>query len=828
MPSTPGTVNFPTAFDDAVSLIEAPLLPAQTTLAADVSNGATSIPLTSAANFSASGVAMLLDSLTAPTVIEKVVYTSISGGALVVPTGGRGKFGTSAATWTAGAIVAQIIGGESHGVLASALLAIETKIGTGNTSPSINQALLSNGVGASTWAPITNAHIIANAAIAYSKLNLTDRITDADISGVAAIGYAKLNLADGIVNADISSSAAIGWTKISKAGASLADLTTRSATALNSGTLDDARLSANVVLIDGSRSFTSPVSGIAPTASAHLATKGYADSLVVGLLDDRGNYDASSNTFPASGGSGSAGAILKGDLWTVSVAGTLGGTAVTPGDIVRALVNTPGQTAGNWAVSETNIGYTTLNAALSDGQIYIGNSSNIGTARTLTGDVTVSNTGVTAIGNTKVTNAMLAGSIAFSKLVGSDVMIAESQVANLVGDLAGKQSTLTNSAGLAAALSDKTGFSSGALAVFSKSPAIETPSITTGFTIGGAAAGDKIIRGDGTNFIASSFTMAAPGASGNMLTSDGTNWVSSAPSGGGGSPGGSNKQIQFNNSSAFGGATGFEYQSGASPNISITAQAASHTALYVNSTSSPTVAPFRVALNGTDAMALEIDGFLSFAHTKGIKGNGGGQVLTVHGGPSGSIFIVGQQGVTIQGNTGVNVFSLLNRDVIQITTATVTEAGYPLFSVAGAWNASGVVHDGIKLRVTNTASAAQSKLLDLGLTSSLFTVNKDGVVDLFNGAAPTASVTDGVRLYAEDVSSSSELKVRDEAGNVTTLSPHNFSRIPGGATELMAWAYYSERDDQFINVDMLKLARVLEKLSGEKLVYTGKRSNNGV
>jgi hypothetical protein len=90
---------------------------------------------------------------------------------------------------------------------------------------------------------------------------------------------------------------------------------------------------------------------------------------------------------------------------------------------------------------------------------------------------------------------------------------------------------------------------------------------------------------------------------------------------------------------------------------------------------------------------------------------------------------------------------------------------------------------------------------------------------IFNGTAPTGSVTNGIILYAEDVSSSSELKVRDEAGNVTTLSPHNFSLIPDGPSEDMAWAYYSEKGGKRINVDMLKLARMVEKLTGEKLVY---------
>jgi hypothetical protein len=41
----------------------------------------------------------------------------------------------------------------------------------------------------------------------------------------------------------------------------------------------------------------------------------------------------------------------------------------------------------------------------------------------------------------------------------------------------------------------------------------------------------------------------------------------------------------------------------------------------------------------------------------------------------------------------------------------------------------------------------------------------------------------------------------------------------------MAWSYYSERDGQYVAVDMLKLARLLEKMTGEKLVYTGKLSH---
>jgi len=119
------------------------------------------------------------------------------------------------------------------------------------------------------------------------------------------------------------------------------------------------------------------ITGLAtPTTGTDAATKAYADGLVVGLWDDRGAYDASGNVFPSTGGSGTAGAILKGDIWTISVAGTLGGVAVTTQDTVRAIVDTPGSTLGNWAFAEANAGYVPLNKASN-----LSDLANAGTAR---------------------------------------------------------------------------------------------------------------------------------------------------------------------------------------------------------------------------------------------------------------------------------------------------------------------------------------------------------------------------------------------------------------------------------------------------------------
>lgn len=96
------------------------------------------------------------------------------------------------------------------------------------------------------------------------------------------------------------------------------------------------------------------------------ATANAIAAAVVGLLDLRGAYDASGNTFPATGGSGTAGAILKGDYWIISVAGTMGGTFAPVGSSVYALVDTPGQTAGNWAIIVSDTVWGAITGTLSN------------------------------------------------------------------------------------------------------------------------------------------------------------------------------------------------------------------------------------------------------------------------------------------------------------------------------------------------------------------------------------------------------------------------------------------------------------------------------
>ena len=66
-------------------------------------------------------------------------------------------------------------------------------------------------------------------------------------------------------------------------------------------------------------------------------------------------------------------------------------------------------------------------------------------------------------------------------------------------------------------------------------------------------------------------------------------------------------------------------------------------------------------------------------------------------------------------------------------------------------------------------------------------------------------------IYAKDDSGSSEIHVKDEAGNVTKISPHN---------DAGEWEYYSKNSitGKTVRINMEKLVAEVEKLSGKKFI----------
>lgn len=162
-----GTTAFPTALDTAVELVEL-TNNASSTLTSGISAGDTTITVDDPAEFPTTGFGTLVDDLTTPTTIEIISWTGKSGSDLTGVT--RGAQGTSAAAFSAGEFIEVRPTKGHHEALRGAMIAVETKLGSGSSTASSGTVLRGTGAGTSAWGAITNAYIDAAAAIALSKL----------------------------------------------------------------------------------------------------------------------------------------------------------------------------------------------------------------------------------------------------------------------------------------------------------------------------------------------------------------------------------------------------------------------------------------------------------------------------------------------------------------------------------------------------------------------------------------------------------------------------------------------------------------------------------
>jgi len=102
--------------------------------------------------------------------------------------------------------------------------------------------------------------------------------------------------------------------------------------------------------------------------------------------------------------------------------------------------------------------------------------------------------------------------------------------------------------------------------------------------------------------------------------------------------------------------------------------------------------------------------------------------------------------------------------------ASAVKAGNLNVDSNGAFNILAQSGEELKLGAAGTTDVTIDTNGNVGIGTTNFGAGAGGVLGLGNATAPTSSPADMVQVYAEDVSGSSELKVRDEAGNITVLS----------------------------------------------------------
>ncbi|NNM23734.1 MAG: hypothetical protein HKO54_09270 [Flavobacteriaceae bacterium] len=128
-----------------------------------------------------------------------------------------------------------------------------------------------------------------------------------------------------------------------------------------------------------------------------------------------------------------------------------------------------------------------------------------------------------------------------------------------------------------------------------------------------------------------------------------------------------------------------------------------------------------------------------------------------------------------------------------------------------------------------TANGTERLRIDSNGNLGIQTMNPQYALEVSGAIFLEDSVVPGsLANHSGIFSQSGELTAVDAVGNLTTISPHNFSLVE--SSHPMAWSFYSRNEEigQQINVDMLKTVRLVEKLSGEKLINLADLDGNPV
>jgi hypothetical protein len=174
---------------------------------------------------------------------------------------------------------------DGSGVMSSEAQLAASRGGTGqNMSASSGVVKVSGGTFSA--ASLVNADVDAAAAIAYSKLALTDSIVNADIDSAAAIAYSKLDLAGSVKSSDVNSEAATsGYVLVANGSGGASWLSTAGTITGTASRAAEFNGSGNLVASSVTTTELGYVSGVTSAIQTQLNSKATTSALTTHEAD---------------------------------------------------------------------------------------------------------------------------------------------------------------------------------------------------------------------------------------------------------------------------------------------------------------------------------------------------------------------------------------------------------------------------------------------------------------------------------------------------------------------------------------------------------------
>jgi hypothetical protein len=212
-----------------------------------------------------------------------------------------------------------------------------------------------------------------------------------------------------------------------------------------------------------------------------------------------------------------------------------------------------------------------------------------------------------------------------------------------------------------------------------------------------------------------------------------------------------------------------------------------------------------VAATNVSSTATTVDSFVNSAYT------GAFYVFTGYNSSEGAASAA-EVMVVSNDDAYISVGPTISTKGTDQLTFSASQSGSTVTVKAASTSGASTTVNGYRVHMLRGSAGASTADTVLVSTEQTITGAKtfSSPIALTVGSDPSTA-TNNAHIYAKDDSSSAEVFVRDEAGNVTKISPHN---------EAGEWEYFSRnvKTGKTVRVNMEEMIRDIEKLTGKSYI----------